>query len=182
MASSKFSFLLIAVAVMATAAVHASVAARHESIASRTPTDNYLSAATISSGSNVVCNGVILTHQWIIVAADCVEKYQPKNLKVSYGSAIRKNSQEITNEIEKIVINPKYEHTRLVSNVALIKVKTDIEFNVKVQAAIWPTTTTWEDDLAYAIGWEKVGNVSLKINYIKFAKYLYRFLFCFYCF
>lgn len=149
---------------MAIAAVHAAVATHHEP-ASITPVDNYLSAATIStkSGSKFVCNGVILNHQWIIVAANCVEHYSEADLEVSYGSIDRKIAQAIKNYVEKIRIHPKYEHTRLVSNVALLKVKTEIEFNSNVQAAIWPTAQTWEDELAYAVGWQKLQNVRLNL-------------------
>lgn len=43
----------------------------------------------------------------------------------------------------------------LVKNVALIKVKHDIELSSTVQAATLPTTETEEDELAHAIGWEK---------------------------
>lgn len=149
MASSIYSFLLVAIAAMAASAVAASVVFHFEN-AEHTPAEKFLSAVTIQSGSKHLCSGVILDERWIITTAHCIEKYTKDQLQVKYYV----NGHRFNN-VEAIVLHPEYNHERLVNNVALIKVKTEIDFDVDVQPARLPTVETEEDELAYAIGWEK---------------------------
>lgn len=153
MRSQTFTFVLIAIVAMVSSVVQASVIAHREST-DRSPAENFLSAVTILFGSEHIGSGVILNKQWIITSARCVENYNAsKQLRVQYGSHNRNGGDQI--QVEQILAHPQYKQQRLVKNVALIKVKHDIELSSTVQAATLPTTETNEDELAYAIGWEK---------------------------
>lgn len=162
----KFTFISIGMLAMA---VQASVVA-HRETTNLTPAEDFVSAVTISCGPENIGSGVILNKRWIITSARCLDNYTaPKQLQLHYGSHNRNDDNQIYVQIEQIVIHPKYEQQRLVNNVALIKVANDIEFSSTVEAATLPTTETEEDELAYAIGWERV-NQSVGTTHLKFNK------------
>lgn len=155
MGLQKITFISIGMLAMVSLAVTASVVA-HRGTTTLTPAEDFLSAVTISSGPENIGSGVILNKRWIITSARCLENYtEPEQLRLHYGSHNRNDGNQIYGQIEQIVIHPKYEQQRLVNNVALIKVASDFEFSSIVQAATLPTTETEEDELAYAIGWER---------------------------
>lgn len=136
---------------MAASAVAASVVFHFET-AEHTPADNFLSTVAILSESKHICSAIILDEHWVITTAHCVEKYTKEKLQVSYQS----DGHKISSEVDAIEIHSGYQQKRLINNVALIKVKSAFDFNTVVQAAKLPTVETEEDELAYAIGWEKV--------------------------
>lgn len=155
------TFVSIAIAM----AVAASVVA-HRELLGRTPADNFPAAITISSGTKHFGSGVILNKRWIITSAKCVENYAgPEELLVHYGSHDRNHSERMQANVEQILLHPKYEQEHLINNVALMKINSDIAFNETVQAATLSTSETEEDELAYAIGWEKLKK-SVSLNCI----------------
>lgn len=136
---------------MAASAIAASVVFHYET-AEHTPAQNFLSAVAIVTGSKHICSGVILDEHWVITTAHCIVKYTKEELQVRYYN----DGHQISSDIEAIVLNPGYQHKRLINNIALIKVKTEFDFNSVVQPAKLPTVETEEDEPAYAIGWENV--------------------------
>lgn len=94
MRSQTFTFVLIAIVAMVSSVVQASVVAHREST-DRSPAENFLSAVTISFGSEHIGSGVILNKQWIITSARCVENHDAsKHLRVQYGSHNRNDGQK----------------------------------------------------------------------------------------
>lgn len=136
---------------MAASTIAASVVFHFET-AEHTPAETFLSAVAIVSGSKYICSGVILDEHWVITTAHCVEKYTKEELQVSH----LRNGHRVISDIEVIEINPGYQQKRLINNVALIKIKSEFDFNNIVQPAKLPTVETEEDESAYAIGWQKV--------------------------
>lgn len=139
---------------MAASAVAASVVFHFET-AEHTPAQDFLSAVAIVSGTKHICSGVIVDEHWVITTAHCIEKYTKEELQVRYQN----DGHQISSDVVAIVFNPGYQHKRLVNNIALIKVKTEFDFNAVVQAAKLPTVETEEDEPAYAIGWENVSGI-----------------------
>lgn len=156
---------------MAASAVAASVVFHFEN-AEHTPAQNFLSAVAIVSGSKHICSGVILSHYWVITTAHCIEKYTKEELQVRYYN----DGHQISSDVEAIVINPGYQHKRLINNIALIKVNTEFDFNAVVQPAKLPTVETEEDEPAYAIGWENVSRNVSKRNYFVLIKTVFLML------
>lgn len=63
----------------------------------------------------------------------------------------------MSNDIERIVIHPHFDAVRLLNNLAMIKVKNDIQFiPTVVQAAILPSRNTVANETVDAVGWEKI--------------------------
>lgn len=121
------------------------------------PGSEFLFAASISLQSDRhACTGVILKKRWIITSALCISEQNSNEheLKVYYGSHNRTHGQRKTAAIEKIVYHPEFNQRMLRNNVALMKIKSDIDFiPTVVDAAILPTKETSENDQASVIGW-----------------------------
>lgn len=121
------------------------------------PSSKFLFTASISSASEHMCSGVILNKRWIISSALCVSKNTGSILQVRYGSHNRTYSEIANDDVEKIIIHPRFQQKMLLNNLALIKVKADIRFiPTVVEAATLPTKESAEDDMVDAVGWEKV--------------------------
>lgn len=121
------------------------------------PGSEFLFAASISLQSDChACTGVILKKRWIITSALCISEQNSNEheLKVYYGSHNRTHGQRKAAAIEKIVYHPEFKQRMLRNNVALMKIKSDIDFiPTVVDAAILPTKETSENDQASVIGW-----------------------------
>lgn len=121
------------------------------------PSNKFLFTASISSASEHICSGVILNKRWIISSALCMSQNTASMLQVRYGSHNRTYSEIATDDVEKIVIHPRFQQRMLLNNLALIKVKTDIRFiPTVVEAATLPTKESAEDAMVDAVGWEKI--------------------------
>lgn len=122
------------------------------------PSSKFFFAASISSASKHICSGFILNKRWIITSAHCLHQYTITSIAlfVRYGSHNRCHSEIIRNDVQKIVIHPRFGVKWLLNNVALIKVTSDIQFiPTVVQAATLPRRETAENSCADAVGWEK---------------------------
>ncbi|XP_031633975.1 trypsin 3A1-like [Contarinia nasturtii] len=81
-----------------------------------------------------------------------------KILQVRYGSHNRSCSEIMNDDIEKVIVHPRFEWKKSqLNNIALIKVNSDIEFiPTVVQAAILPMKEIADGDMVHAVGWEKI--------------------------
>lgn len=158
MALVKLIFHYISFVIVVTTPLLASVI--HDKIIEQAPGSEFLFAASIASPSTVghACTGIILNKRWIISSALCVTQNSDKQeLKIYYGSHNRTHDQRKIAEIEKIVLHPEFEQRKLRNNLALMKIKTNIDFiPTVVDAAILPTRETLENDAVALIGWEQI--------------------------
>lgn len=124
------------------------------------PSHLFLFAASISNPTfGHTCTGIILNKRWIISSALCIAEHsQDENeLKIYYGSHNRTHNQRKTADIEKIVFHPAFEQRKLRNNLALMRIKADIDFiPTVVEAAVLPTKDAFPNDTAAVIGWEQI--------------------------
>jgi len=84
------------------------------------------------------CGGSIINKRYILSAAHCFGKVGQKNIKVTDDNYVMVGSNDMMGMdgqffmIEKIIMHPGY-NAELGNDVALIKVRRDIEFSKKVQ-------------------------------------------------
>lgn len=85
-------------------------------------------------------------------------------MKLFYGSHNRSHTGIMSNDIERIVIHPRFDAAKPLNNLAMIKVKHDIPFiPTVVQAASLPSKNKEDNEAVYAVGWEKIDeSVSLE--------------------
>lgn len=154
MMTNNLMSVLIGVVAMAGSYVAASVIA-HSELSKQTPAEYFSSAVSILDGSNDICSGTILNKRWVITSANCIEKYKNvRNLQLLYGSDNRQDDKRLSVAVEKVQIHPEFNSETLVNNIALIKTQKNMKLSGDIEAVKLPTTETFEDDLAYAIGWK----------------------------
>uniref|UniRef100_A0ABD2WKE8 Peptidase S1 domain-containing protein n=1 Tax=Trichogramma kaykai TaxID=54128 RepID=A0ABD2WKE8_9HYME len=111
--------------------------------------EEYPFMASIRSFSDSFCGGTILSRRYVLTAAHCIyrlndkEPLPPRFASVRVGSLSKSCGGKIY-PVEEIKLNPfwnKFENTAYSAygDIALIKLKEDIEYNEKVQPVILPT-------------------------------------------
>ncbi|XP_077579019.1 transmembrane protease serine 5 [Stigmatopora nigra] len=90
------------------------------------------------------CGGSIITSQWIITAAHCVHNYrlpQVSSWAVYTGVVTRslaKTTARMGHAVEKIVYNKNYNHLSHDSDIALMKLRTPLNFSDTVRPVCLP--------------------------------------------
>lgn len=172
MSSSKIVFLLICIISIAKYSVARIIETRSNVPA---PSNKFLFTASISSASKHICSGVILNKRWIISSALCITQNTTSTLQVRYGSHNREYSEIVNDDVVKIIVHPRFQRRMLLNNLALLKVKNDVQFiPTVVQAATLPTKEPVEDDMADAVGWEKIDET---VGYITLEKCIRNIIF-----
>lgn len=146
------------------------------------PVTKYLFTASISSGTEHICTGIIVNNRWLLTSAICMamanHNYNLQLLDIYYGAHNRTNIQRTKNSIKKIVIHSKFEEKNLTNNLALVKVNEKIIFiPTVVQAVYLSAKDIGENNTAFAIGWEKANQsvcyfYIIKLNRFYFTKVL----------
>ncbi|XP_019729768.1 transmembrane protease serine 5 isoform X1 [Hippocampus comes] len=90
------------------------------------------------------CGGSIITSQWIVTAAHCVHNYrlpQVSSWAVHTGVVTRslpKTTEPTGHAVEKIVYNKNYNHVSHDSDIALMKLRTPLNFSDTVRPVCLP--------------------------------------------
>ncbi|QLG45403.1 serine protease [Costertonia aggregata] len=89
------------------------------------------------------CGGSIVHKGWIITSAHCFKKMYNDTLRVKkfsnvqvYSGSINLEGNGVKSDIEDIIFHPDFDATRLINDIALIKLKKPLELNSKNQSSI----------------------------------------------
>ncbi|XP_059486288.1 trypsin-2-like [Neocloeon triangulifer] len=87
-----------------------------------------------------ICGGAILSERWIITAARCVWERPVEKFVVMAGSvALDDTTTSILNSVERIVIHPEYDGSRLpLKDIALLRLATDLPLGERIAAIDLP--------------------------------------------
>nr|XP_033798819.1 transmembrane protease serine 3 [Geotrypetes seraphini] len=103
-----------------------------------------------------LCGGSIITSQWIVTAAHCVnELYFPALWGVQVGTVNQLNTQVSLNSVEKIVFHHKYKSSSMANDIALMKLTTPLAFNGFIQPICLPNygEVFQEGKVCWITGW-----------------------------
>lgn len=83
-------------------------------------------------------SGFIISENWIICNASIAKKLEDSNLVIRYGANDKFKLDMPTIQISNIVLHPLFDDCDLINNIALLKLKTGIDFNEFVQPIMLP--------------------------------------------
>ncbi|XP_072254423.1 transmembrane protease serine 2 [Pyxicephalus adspersus] len=110
---------------------------------------------SLQASTKHVCGGSIITQDWILTAAHCVEgSYSyPSQWRVSAGSIIRSGGSFYS--VDRIISHPKYNTETKDSDIALMKLKTSISFTSTMKPVCLPNAEMpWSDTQScWITGW-----------------------------
>ncbi|KAG9265412.1 transmembrane protease serine 5 isoform X1 [Astyanax mexicanus] len=90
------------------------------------------------------CGGSIITSQWIVTAAHCVHNYRLPQVSswVVYAGIVTRNTAKLAQytgyAVEKIIYNKNYNHRSHDNDIALMKLRTPLNFSDTIRPACLP--------------------------------------------
>ncbi|XP_061829142.1 transmembrane protease serine 5 [Nerophis lumbriciformis] len=94
-------------------------------------------------GNRHTCGGSIITSQWIVTAAHCVQNYRLPQVSswAAYTGLVThsaKMTEHVRHAVEKIIYNKNYKHVSHDSDIALMKLRTPLNFSDIVRPVCLP--------------------------------------------
>ena len=104
------------------------------------------------------CGGTILDAKTILTAAHCYyQNPTASNYFIAAGATHVTDASAQVAYVESITLHPSYNHQTVNNDIAILKLKTALTFNSKVQPACLPAASLTPSGIAVASGWGLVG-------------------------
>jgi secreted trypsin-like serine protease len=92
-------------------------------------------AVSISIGNTYLCGGSIISSSWVVTAAHCVTGYTASQITIYAGSTLRFSGTQ-TSIGSNLIVNPSYNATTYVNDIALLQLASPLSLNDPYVSAI----------------------------------------------
>lgn len=118
----------------------------------------YIAGLVDMSSAKVFCGGTLLSEQYVLTAAGCLQSRQASTLGVLVGDVDYTTGTDTNTaalyQVSAFIVHPNFDPKTRLNDIALIKLAKPVTFNAGVRAALLPSTnqlfTNSKVDLA---GW-----------------------------
>uniref|UniRef100_A0A336LFU1 trypsin n=1 Tax=Culicoides sonorensis TaxID=179676 RepID=A0A336LFU1_CULSO len=84
-----------------------------------------------------ICGGTVISDQYILTAAHCIDRNDAKNFEIRLGSTYNSNGGYVV-KVENVTVHPKYDSITVDCDFSLLKLNTKLQFGRTVQPAKLP--------------------------------------------
>ncbi|KAJ3656343.1 hypothetical protein Zmor_015427 [Zophobas morio] len=118
----------------------------------------FMAAITVqSSTTRIFCVGALLSNQWILTAAHCVNGAVLFTIQLGSNSLSEADSNRVTLATSTYVVHPEFNPDTLEHDVGLIKLRLPIDFTDYIRAVDYlPSSPILEFQNVIAVGWGQV--------------------------
>lgn len=115
------------------------------------------SPSAASSACYTVCGGTIISNNYILTAAHCIDTTNVDSITIIAGmhqqsSTTESNTRQVRS-VSNIYIHPNYDTVNYFNDIALIRVNISFAYTTYVQPACLPVTDPTADDEVIIAGW-----------------------------
>jgi secreted trypsin-like serine protease len=104
----------------------------------------YMAGLVEMSSAKVFCGGTLLSEQYVLTAAGCLQSRQASNVVVLVGDVDYTTGAETPTaavyEVSAFIVHPNFDPKTRLNDIALIKLAKPVTFNAGVRAALLPST------------------------------------------
>ncbi|CAD5126305.1 DgyrCDS14459 [Dimorphilus gyrociliatus] len=98
---------------------------------------NGLEQASLSHEANFLCGAVIIHNQYLLTAAHCINRYTQR-FSVKVGILNESDKSSKSHSVEQYIVHPLFKKTSVENDIAILKLKSRLEFNEKIQPICLP--------------------------------------------
>ncbi|KAG5877816.1 hypothetical protein JTB14_004120 [Gonioctena quinquepunctata] len=98
-------------------------------------------------------NGAIISPSWVLSAGRCINETVPLEILVGTSNLTEDTCDQQRVEVDKVIVHPDFDLSKSLNDIALLKLKTPLEFNDCVQPATLPEKYVLTGEKAVTSGW-----------------------------